>query len=74
MLSSMRSFICSLQLVQGLRHQAATLQAWREFMARIYVRGEGIEIGALNRPLGVSNGAKVNYKGSRSIAMANVIQ
>ena len=61
--SAVRTFIGRLLLAQRLRRRAAafTLQAWREIVARIYLRGEGIEIGALNRPLRVPRGAKVKY-------------
>jgi SAM-dependent methyltransferase len=61
--TTVRAFIGRLLVVQRLRRRAAdfTLQAWREVVARLYLRGEGIEIGALNRPLRVPRGATVKY-------------
>lgn len=72
MLSSLRNFIRRLPLVQRLRHRASTLEARRERIARIYLRGEGIEIGALNRHLRVPEAAKVKYVDRMTIAVLRV--
>jgi predicted SAM-dependent methyltransferase len=66
--SPVRNVIGRWLLAQRLRHQASTLQAWREFIARIYLRGEGIEIGALNRPLRVPKSVKVQYVDRLTVA------
>lgn len=68
MLSSVRHFIGRLLLVQRLRQRASSLEAWRELIARIYLRGEGIEIGALNRPLRAPRAAKVKYVDRLTVA------
>jgi SAM-dependent methyltransferase len=58
MLSSVWTFI---RRRLRLRQPAPSLQARRELLARTYLRGAGIEIGALNRPLRVPRAAAVSY-------------
>jgi len=50
-------------LASRLTHETTGLwwHARRQMLASMYIEGEGIEIGALNSPLQLSNGAKVKY-------------
>jgi predicted SAM-dependent methyltransferase len=52
-------------LVWNLEFTAAQL---REFMAKIYLKGDGIEIGALHQPLPVSSAAHTKYIDRLSVA------
>jgi SAM-dependent methyltransferase len=70
LLARFRKYIERSSFVRRLMQQDAanTLLAWREFIARVYLKGDGIEIGALNRPLKVPGAARVKYLDRMSVA------
>lgn len=44
------------------------LNRWRALLAQVYLRGDGIEIGALQRPLKIPRGARVKYIDRMTVA------
>lgn len=50
------------------QNAASTLDARRESVAQVYLKGEGIEIGALHRPLKIPKGARVAYVDRMTVA------
>lgn len=54
--------------MKGHTHISQTLSLNREFIANLYLKGNGIEIGALHNPLKVPNSVKVTYIDRISLA------
>lgn len=64
-----RKFVGRLSLAQGLKQRVLpSLDAQRERLARVYLKGNEIEIGALNRPLKVPSMARVAYVDRMTVA------
>ncbi len=51
-----------------LRTYLDDCDSWRSFLAEVYLQGDGVEIGALHRPLKIPSGARVKYVDRMTIA------
>ncbi len=51
-----------------LQNALSPLEARRGLSAQVYLKGEGIEIGALHRPLKIPKGARVKYVDRMTVA------
>ncbi len=70
MRSLIRKFIERFILILRIKAQkaASTLEARREYIAKAYLKGNGIEIGALQRPLKIPQGAYAKYVDRMTVA------